>query len=108
MDTMTWSERIGGISVDLDGRADDGRRTEHDNVHPDVEVLYGTPLPDRLIGAEGASNVLFGLSGDDRLDGRGGNDELYGGDGNDTLNRGAGRDLCRQAGGTGTKIACER
>ncbi|WP_370631400.1 calcium-binding protein [Methylosinus sp. Sm6] len=49
-----------------------------------VENVYGSFGDDVLIG-NGAYNVLWGVDGDDRIQGRSGGDYLYGGAGVDTL-----------------------
>ena len=54
--------------------------------------LYGLSGNDRLEGDSGADQ-LFGNTGDDGLFGRGGSDVLDGGAGNDTLEGGRGEDL---------------
>ena len=106
-DTLTWGARTGPIRVDLDGQANDGHPGERDNIEPDVEVLFGTPLGDSLTGDD-ARNVLWGLAGDDVLSGRGKDDKLFGGSGDDKLDGGPGTDLCLQGRGTGATVACER
>jgi hypothetical protein len=74
----------GGVTVTLDDRANDGAPGERDNVHRDVEDLYGGPGDDRLSGS-GSRNTLDGAGGRDRLNGAGGEDALFGGAGNDIL-----------------------
>jgi Ca2+-binding RTX toxin-like protein len=105
-DTMTWRDAYTSLTVDEDGVADDGRQGEHDNILPDVEVLYGTYVADVLIGGD-APNIFWGSNGDDILRGLGGNDWLDGQEGNDTLDGGPGTDVCHQGTGSGTKIDCE-
>jgi Ca2+-binding RTX toxin-like protein len=53
-----------------------------DNIHSDVEDIYGSNFADSIVG-DAADNVILGNGGDD---------ELHGGDGNDTLSGGAGQD----------------
>ena len=79
------------VTVDLDGRADDGAAGERDAVLGDVEGLIGGLRADRLSGNRKANFVLGGPGGD-RLDGRGGRDEIEGEAGADILVGGAGRD----------------
>ena len=73
-----------GISVSLDGAANDGSPGEGDNVKPGIEKILGTPGADRLIG-DAAVNTLTGGAGDDVIDGGGGADVLTGDAGSDML-----------------------
>ena len=103
-----WYHLAGaGVRVELDDLANDGPPGERDNVRSDVEVVFGSPGDDTLIGTT-RRNVLEGADGNDRIFGRGGNDRLsgdwgrdlvVGGRGNDDLLLGRGRD--RGYGGTG-------
>lgn len=65
------------VTVDLDDVADDGAAGENDNVHSDIEDVFGTAGDDTLIG-DGDANVLNGLTGSDTLRGAGGDDRLEG------------------------------
>ena len=72
------SAEVPGVSVTLDGLANDGIADEgspgaRDNVRPDVENLYGTIRDDHLTGS-GGPNVIDGYDGNDTLDGAGGDD----------------------------------
>jgi Ca2+-binding RTX toxin-like protein len=74
-----------GFEVSLDGVANDGERgAATSNVHPDVEVIYGSSKADRLVGAA-EGQELHGGEGDDELVGGDGPDLLYGGEGADQL-----------------------
>ena len=75
IDTLDYAGRPAGVSVDVDGVADDGAGGEGDNARIDVERLAGTSHADALIGSA-ADNVLLGRTGDD---------ELLGGDGDDVF-----------------------
>jgi Ca2+-binding RTX toxin-like protein len=99
------------VTVTLDGRPNDGQGDEGDNVHPDVEVVYGSQGADHLVG-NGHRNGLHGGQGNDVLKGMGGNDLLDGGgapprqtsdpdDGSDVFFGGAGVDTVTEAGHTG-------
>jgi hypothetical protein len=79
-----------GVTVTLDDRANDGAPGEGDNVHRDVEDLYGGPGDDRLTG-NAHRNTLDGATGRDRLKGAGGEDSLFGAAGNDILEARDGR-----------------
>ncbi|GIF21389.1 Ca2+-binding RTX toxin-like protein [Actinoplanes tereljensis] len=84
-----------GVTVDLDGEAgDDGAPGEGDTVGADVEDIDGTDYADHLTGnagdndldgygsgAGGDGDVVYGLAGNDHLDGR----YVYGGPGDDNL-----------------------
>ena len=61
----------------------------------DVDTQTGTRRVDTLIGdrnSAGTEDTIYGLQGDDRIDGKAGADTLYGGIGNDTLFGGDGID----------------
>jgi len=81
------------VSVSLNDVSDDGTVGEHDNVHSDVEnifggdshdVLEGDGVDNHLDGAHGRDS-LFGGGGDDHLAGRKDGDKLFGEQGNDLL-----------------------
>lgn len=85
-DTMIYGPRSGGIlppgriapvKVSLDDRRNDGGRgsRERDNVHSDIESLFGG----------NGDDVIFGSSGPDRLYGNRGRDKIFGLQGNDVL-----------------------
>jgi len=73
-DTATYATRTVGVSVDIDGVADDGEPAEGDNVKTDVENLTGGAGPDRLTGNPATGNTLKGGNGADILSGLGGTD----------------------------------
>lgn len=98
-DEATYSERSvgGGVTVSIDGSANDGTSGEGDNVTSTVENLTGTPFGDNLkgpttgtvgnaINGGGAADSIYGYGGADSLTGGGSFDLVYGGDGNDTIN----------------------
>jgi Ca2+-binding RTX toxin-like protein len=89
--------RSAGVSVTLDDQADDGEAGEGDNVHSDIEGLYGGDGPDTLIGSD-ASNIITGGGGGDTIDGGGGDDIVSGDQGSDALRGGAGTDSVSYAG----------
>ncbi|HEX6714015.1 MAG TPA: calcium-binding protein [Thermoleophilaceae bacterium] len=91
--TITYSERTGGVNVTSDGTADDGEAGEGDNVTGDFMFILGGSGDDHLVGTA-MDNRVSGGAGDDVLDGGDGQDDLTGGPGSDTLNGGPGyRDL---------------
>jgi Ca2+-binding RTX toxin-like protein len=86
-----------GVTVTLDGTADDGRPGEHDNVHGDVETVYGTRQGDNVLIGSASDNALYGHDGHDVLRGGAGNDHLSGNlgpgtGGGDVLDGGLGLD----------------
>jgi hypothetical protein len=86
-DRVDYSGRVasgGVLHVTLDGRANDGQRSEADNVMPDVEGVTAGPAPSVLVGSAGP-NVLVGGSGSDRITGAGGRDVLRGRGGADSI-----------------------
>jgi Ca2+-binding RTX toxin-like protein len=81
------------VSVTIDGTANDGiPNVEHDNVHTDIENVWGGSGDDRIVGS-GADNQLDGRDGDDTLIGNAGYDTLIGGANQDRLYGGNGPDL---------------
>ena len=98
--------QYGGVTVSLDGVANDGVPGENDNVDAEAvigtvfdDTLTGGPGPDRLDGDKG-NDTIAGLAGPDTVLGGDGGDTLTGGDGNDTVTGGFGED--RIDGGPGT------
>jgi extracellular elastinolytic metalloproteinase len=98
-DTMSYSDSSAPIVVTMaDNLANDGVAGEHDNVHSDVENLYGANRAPNTVTGNASDNgihgglekdLLTGGSGNDTIDVGGGSptvgDELHGGLGNDTL-----------------------
>lgn len=81
-DTITYASRADGVTINLDGKWNDGAHREWDNVAADLEVLRGGAGDDFLRGSS-ANNTLFGYAGNDTLVGNGGADKLFGGAGTD-------------------------
>lgn len=84
VDAATYGDSS-GVSVTIDDVANDGAAGERDNVHRDVEQVYGSPGADTLTGDTGA-NLLDGGAGPDSISGASGRDALFGGAGPDTIN----------------------
>jgi glucose/arabinose dehydrogenase len=85
IDTATYVTRTTGVTVDIDGVADDGNSNDgpvgaRDNVMTSVENLTGGAGADTLIGG-GVGNRLIGGTGADILRGLNGNDALFANDG---------------------------
>lgn len=104
-DWISYHARSVGVSVSLDGVADDGKPGELDLVGATIENVVGGAGPDRITGTASA-NGLFGGSGDDVLGGAAGDDLLSGSVGDDILRGGAGRDRCDHL-GTDRQWSCE-
>ncbi|WP_138974314.1 calcium-binding protein [Patulibacter medicamentivorans] len=100
-DTVSYDDALQGVSVSLNGLADDGTPGEGDNIAGDTEVVIGSPADDTL-NAGDAPVELHGGSGNDRLTGGPGADLLDGGDGDDLLDGGAGPDVLTGAEGSDT------
>jgi hypothetical protein len=84
-DSASYATRTTGVTVDIDGVADDGNSDDglpgaRDNVKSDIENLTGGEGADTLTGNEQPNNLLGGL-GADILRGLGGNDRLFANDG---------------------------
>jgi hypothetical protein len=66
VDTITFAARTSGVTVNLNGSADDGAASENDNVLDDFEVVTGTAYADTLTsGSTQASYTLNGGDGND-------------------------------------------
>jgi Ca2+-binding RTX toxin-like protein len=99
-----------------DDLANDGESGELDNVHSDVEWVYGGAGDDSLTGTDNANggfndlrgmygkDTVYGLAGNDWLDSHGswGTDHLFGGAGDDRLDGGTTRKVDFFDGGDGT------
>jgi hypothetical protein len=99
--TVTYADHTEGVTVRLNGFADDGAPGEGDNVLGNFTGMVGGSGDDRLeAGVEGSS--LWGGGGNDTLLGSAGYDGLDGGEGDDQLLAGLADD--RLAGGAGADI----
>jgi Ca2+-binding RTX toxin-like protein len=91
IDTATYDNALAGVIVRLfNGTAFNS--VADGDLLTGIENVRGSSFGDELYGANGSSNALYGLAGNDTLDGLGGNDTLDGGAGNDTLIGDAGSD----------------
>jgi hypothetical protein len=84
-DTATYATRTAGVTVDIDGVADDGNVADgpagaRDNVKTDIENLLGGKGADTLTGNEQGNGLTGGL-GADVLRGLAGDDRLFANDG---------------------------
>ncbi|MEU7907407.1 calcium-binding protein [Actinoplanes sp. NPDC049118] len=82
-DVLDYASSPRGVTVRLDGVANDGTSGETDNAL-ELENLEGSRAGDTLIG-DGGANRIKGAGGDDVIDGGSGSDVLNGGDGRDQL-----------------------
>jgi hypothetical protein len=115
-DAASYGSDDAAVTVTLDDRPNDGLRGEGDNVHTDVEDVYGGAGNDRLVGSA-TGDTLDGGAGDDTLIGGKGVDGLYGGYGDDVINArdgevdtvdcGPGRDRAQLDAGD-VETGCER
>jgi Ca2+-binding RTX toxin-like protein len=83
-DSVLYGARKAPVAVSLNDLADDGQQGEADNVHSDVEQIYGGDAGDRLNGSA-RDEVIDGGGGDDSIVDGGGSDHDYGGAGNDAI-----------------------
>jgi Ca2+-binding RTX toxin-like protein len=80
-----------GVTLTLDNVANDGAAGENDNVHNDIEEIFGTDFADTMVGDAGPQQFQS-FGGADTLQGGGGDDNMNAGDGADTLDGGDGAD----------------
>jgi Ca2+-binding RTX toxin-like protein len=109
VDLLDFSDATGGVSVSLDGVANDGPAAEADNAGTDIENIKGGRGNDTLVGNSGR-NLIEGFAGDDTL--RGGtpppsrtSSTIIGFVGDDTLDGGIGSDVMHGEGGDDRLLA---
>ncbi|GLY05186.1 calcium-binding protein [Actinoplanes sp. NBRC 101535] len=90
-DMVSYSGHTKPVTVNLDGRKNDGAKGEGDTVATDVENIYGGEGDDHLTG-DGRANRIVGWWGDDVIRGGAGNDDIDGDVGADLLYGQAGDD----------------
>lgn len=92
-DKLLLNGHAGGMTITLDGLANDGAPGEGDNIAADFEhiegtgandVFTGSPGPDKFLGG-GGNDEIHGAGGDDNLSGEGGDDRVFGEAGNDKV-----------------------
>ncbi|WP_183094223.1 calcium-binding protein [Nocardioides stalactiti] len=83
-DTVSYADRLVGVTVTLNGTAGDGAPSEGDWVQADIENIEGTQFDDYLVG-NNAVNKISALHGEDYLEGLGGNDTIDGGEASDVF-----------------------
>jgi Ca2+-binding RTX toxin-like protein len=89
-DSVDYRGRTAGVTITLDGRADDGEAGEGDNVAADVENVSGGSGPDRIV-AGAAGTRLTGGPGNDSITGSPQEDRVDGLEGDDTIDTRDGR-----------------
>ena len=92
--SVDYFDKVVGVRVTLDGRADDGAPGEGDDIGRGVRSVWGTNSRD-VLDARGARGIvdLYGNDGDDRLYASSAGGHLYGSAGADILRGGPGPDL---------------
>ncbi len=90
MDRAQYAGAPGAVTANLTSGASSG--SWGPDTFSSIEDLYGSANDDTLIGDDGV-NRIWGVGGDDSIDGRGRADELRGGDGRDVIVGGTGDDL---------------
>lgn len=100
-DGLVLESHAGGMSISLDGQANDGTGAEGDNIGSDFERIDGTNAADVFHGspggdsfhAGGGGDEIHGADGGDDLAGDGGDDRVFGDAGNDKVEGTNGADL---------------
>jgi hypothetical protein len=95
---VTYADHAEGVTVRLNGLADDGAPGEGDNLLGPITGITGGDGDD-LLEAGPTASALFGAGGKDTLVGSPQGDSLHGGDGDDSLSGGDGNDHLTGAGG---------
>jgi hypothetical protein len=104
-DSVTYSGRTAGVTVTLDGVANDGAAGEGDNISAAIDDVTGGAGNDSLTGSAGANTLLGGL-GNDTVTGADGDDLLDGGAGVDVYSGGAGVDVLKARDGSVESLTC--
>jgi Ca2+-binding RTX toxin-like protein len=88
------------VRLEIDGRANDGGRAEHDNISAVEGAFFGLTADvmignadDQTLREGGGDGVVRGRAGADRLFGDYGDDRVSGGRGDDFIEGGPGRDV---------------
>lgn len=98
IDAVDYADKAAGVTVELDGSANDGNLTDEDGgvrdyVQADVEEVRATAYADTLGASARTTPVrLFGFESDDTIVAGYGSDLVYGGYGDDYLSGGYGND----------------
>jgi Ca2+-binding RTX toxin-like protein len=92
LDSVDYHTRLAPLQISIDNNKNDGAPGELDNVHTDVERVFGGSGSDEITGSPNRDLIQAG-PGLDTVSGGGGDDEINGEDGNDELHGGAGVDF---------------
>jgi hypothetical protein len=101
IDTASYAKRLGAVTIDIGGGANDGTPGEGDTIASDVENLTGGKGGDTVKALVAGANTAKGGNGNDTIDVRDGVNSN-----GDTANGGLGTDTCLADTGD-TKTACE-
>jgi Ca2+-binding RTX toxin-like protein len=110
-DTVSYATRsfntagTAGVTVILDGLANDGGSSDDDNIGTDVENVIGSSRADIITGSA-VNNTLDGGAGGDSIRGASGADLLIAGAGTDQLDGGDGSDTLRARDGIRETVLC--
>ena len=96
-DTVSYKYSMEGVTINLLSGQADGGDAEGDTLKEDIESIEGSMHDDMLTGSD-VVNYLWGLGGNDFLDGDEDDDILIGGPGADELVGGEGSDTASYAG----------
>jgi Ca2+-binding RTX toxin-like protein len=113
LDIVDYSGRTNNVTVGIGTLPDDGEAGEGDNIHTDVEIVFGGAGNDTMTTTSAKAVQFYGFAGNDTLIGGSGSDLIDGGAGRDSLVGKAGYDTFRDAdgakdtmdGGSGTDVA---
>ena len=100
-DTVTYEGRAAGVTVTLDGFADDGASGEGDYILPTVEHVIATAQPDRLVGPDRVADARSYT-----YEAGAGNDLVSGGAGTDLIDADEGDDVVIAIGGRKDAVKC--
>jgi Ca2+-binding RTX toxin-like protein len=103
-DSASYALRSAGVTLSLDGTANDGSTGETDNIKSTIEIVLGGDGNDTMTGGL-VNNELHGGPGNDILKGGAGADTLIGGTGSDNLSGEAGDDYFDEATANDTAYA---
>ena len=91
-DSVDYHTRLAPLQISIDNNKNDGAPGELDNVHTDVERVFGGSGSDEITGSPNRDLIQAG-AGLDTVSGGGGNDDIHGEDGNDELHGDTGIDF---------------
>lgn len=83
-DTVDYSARGAGVTITMNGQADDGEAGEGDNAGADIESATGGSGSDRIVAGP-AATYLYGGAGNDAITAGPGQQHVEGNEGDDTI-----------------------